>query len=103
LLEGLGEVFGGAEAEGVNAGAAQGAIQFGKTLGIDGGIFVAHGSAVGVELEQFASLGVFEGQQAGPGQGAFARIMEVEADEVMTGIGQADFLEDIARPAGMGG
>jgi len=96
MLEGLGKGFGGAEAKGIDAGAAQGAVELGEAVGVRIGKFLAHRSAGGVDFEKFAGFGIFDGQKAGGGQEAFARVMEVETDEVVADVGEAKFLEGVA-------
>jgi hypothetical protein len=99
VLESLGEGFGGTETEGVHAGAAEGAVQFGEAFGVGIGKFLADGGAGGVHFEELAGFGVLDGEQTGGGQRAFARVVQVEANEVVPGIGKAEFLESVASRA----
>ena len=101
-MEGMGERFGGTEAQGVDTGAAQGAIQFGEAVGIGGGKLLAHADPTGIEFKEFAGLGVFDGEQAGGRQDTLAWVVEVEADEVVAGVGETEFLNGIAAGAGLG-
>ena len=80
MLQPLGERLGGAEAQGIDAGALKSAVQVSEAFGIDTDEFFPDGGAMGIQLEQLAGLRIFDGQQTGRGQDTLARIMEVEAD-----------------------
>ena len=99
MLEGLGEGFGGAEAEGVHAGAAEGAVEFGEALGVGVGKFLADGGAGGVHFEELAGFGVLDGKQASGRQRAFTGIVQVEANQVVASVGEAELLEGVATGA----
>src|SRR5947208_415277 len=80
MLQRLGERFRGAEAQRIDAGALKSAVELGEALGVGARKFFAHCRAVGIQLEQFARFGVFEGNQARRGQRALARVVQVKAD-----------------------
>src|ERR1035438_8879304 len=85
-LKGLGEGLGGAEAQGIHPGAAEGAVKFGEAVRVGVGKLLAHGGAAGINLKQLTRLGVLNGQQAGGGQRAFARVMEMHAHQIVADV-----------------
>ena len=80
------ERFGSLEAQGVHTRAIQGAVEFRQTFGIEAGKAFAHGATGGIQLQQFPGLGVLDGHEAGIGQLAFTRIVQVQADDVVTAL-----------------
>ena len=59
---------------------------------------VAHRATAGIEFENFTGLGIFNREQSGIGQPALARIVQMQADEIVPRIRDAKFLDDIAPP-----
>src|ERR1019366_7851672 len=92
----------GAEAQRINTGAAEGAVELGEAFRVNIGKLLTHGGAAGINLKQLPRLGVLDGQQPGGGQRAFTRVMEMHAHQVVADVGEAEFLEGAAAWAGLG-
>src|ERR1035437_5467517 len=56
----------------------------------------AHRATAGIEFENFTGLGLFNREQSGIGQMAFARIVQMQADQIVPRVRDAKFLDDIA-------
>src|ERR1051325_807440 len=102
-LERLGERLRGAETQRIDAGAAQSAVKIGEAFGICRGKFFADNGAVGIDLEEFSRLSIFDREQTGGRQQALAGVMQMEANQVMPGVRQTDFLDRIPASAHLGG
>src|ERR1051325_9432278 len=100
-LQRLGEILGRAEAQSINARAAQRAIQFSQPFRVGRGKFVANRAPAGIELNQFSGFGVLHRKHPRRWQSAFARIVQVQANQVVAGIRQADFLQCVAANTGL--
>ena len=96
------ERFGGVEPQSVHAGADERAVQFRQPFRVDGGETLANGVAVGIQFQQFAGFGVLNREQAGVRQRAFARVMQVQADDIVPRVRKAKFGDDIACGSGTG-
>jgi hypothetical protein len=97
-LQRLGKGLRRAEAQRVHGGAIQRAIHLGKTVSINPGKLLAQTTATGVQFQEFTRFRVFNGQETSVGQCAFARIMEMEANQVVARIREAEVLNDVAAP-----
>lgn len=92
-LELLRERLARVQTDGRDSGLAQGTIQCVQAIRVGLGVTFTKRGAMGVQFEEFSGFGVLNGEQAGFGQLAFKWIVEVDADEIVPGIGEADFLK----------
>ena len=51
---------------------------------------------MGIEFQNFARLGILNREQPRIRQAALARIVQMQADEIVPRVGDAEFLDDIA-------
>ncbi len=94
-LECLGKRFQRAQAQRVHRSPVQRLVELCETVSVEGGKAFAHGGTMGIEFHDFARLGIFNREQAGIRQAALARIMQMQADEIVPSVGDAKFLDDI--------
>ena len=71
-------------------------IEISKPRGVYRGELFAERGAIRIQLEQFSGLGIFDRDQTGTWQSAFQRVVQMNADQVVPCVREADFLEDIS-------
>jgi hypothetical protein len=95
VLQALSKRLGSAETEGIDAGATQSAIEFSKAVGVGSREFLTHYCTARIDFEQLTGFSIFDSEQPRGWEETFPRVVQMNAHEVVAGIGEADFLQGI--------
>jgi hypothetical protein len=95
-LKRLGERFDRVQAQRVHRRSVQRLIQLRQSLFIDRSEAFAHCAAMRIKFQNLTGLGIFNREQPGVGQTAFTWIVQMQADEIVPRVCNAEFLDDIA-------
>ena len=92
--------FAGAEFEGIDASLAGGAAELVHAFLGETGEGLADGVAGGVDFHDLAGFGVFKGDEAKVGELLFVAVAEVEEDEVVAFVGEAELAAEALEGVG---
>src|SRR5450432_3765164 len=95
-LEGVGKRFRRVQTQRIYRRSIQRLIKLRQPFFIKRSEAFAHGAATGIKFKHFAGLGIFNREQPGVRQPALARIVQMQADQIVPRVRDAEFLDDIA-------